>query len=303
MWLYPPWWRDRYLEEARTVTDDLLKSGRSPWRIALNLSGGALRARLTATGMPPEAALWASRTTASIVLATAPALVVLPLMLTIKQVPAIPAGGNLPPSHLASSLYLALLLSFVVLVSTVIWGYSSLSAGLQARPENRRGLRMLAKMPGYAAVFAVALLIASIVIEPHDFKTHGKISIALNGHPAIAHALWISAAVTFCAGWLLSIVLLRAVARSAVLPLTALRSGTRVSTVTSVLLWMMSAAALTMSGLYSRQVSELGGFHLQSSVLGHSLLLLGLALSILSIASTLGTSLARRAWGVVARLG
>ena len=88
--LYPPWWRDRYLEEAQAVTGDLIEAGGSRWRISLNLSGGALRARLTAKGMPMEAEPWASRTRASIVLATAPTLAVVPVMLTIRQVPALP---------------------------------------------------------------------------------------------------------------------------------------------------------------------------------------------------------------------
>ena len=124
--LYPPWWRDRYLEEAQTVADDLIEAGGSRWRIAANLSGGALRARLTARGMPMEERPWASRTRASIVLATAPTLAVVPLMLTIRQVPALPdgGGGTMAFSHLAPTLYLVLGLAFVALISTIIWGYS-----------------------------------------------------------------------------------------------------------------------------------------------------------------------------------
>ena len=130
--LYPPWWRDRYLEEAQAITGDLIEAGGSRWRIALNLSGGALRARLTAKGMPMEAEPWASRTRASIVLATAPTLAVVPMMLTIRQVPALrdDGGGTMASGHLATTLYLVLLLAFVALISTIIWGYTSLSNGV-----------------------------------------------------------------------------------------------------------------------------------------------------------------------------
>ena len=84
-------------------------------------------------------------------------------------------------SHLATTLYLVLLLAFVALVSTIIWGYTSLSNGVTTRRENGPGLRVLARMPGYLAVLAVGLTIASIVIEPHRFISHGKGSIPLNG--------------------------------------------------------------------------------------------------------------------------
>src|ERR1700730_17498643 len=52
--LYPKWWRDRYLDEAQVVTNDLVATGRSRWRIATNLAFGAMRARLSAAGMPLE---------------------------------------------------------------------------------------------------------------------------------------------------------------------------------------------------------------------------------------------------------
>jgi hypothetical protein len=167
--LYPPWWRNRYLNEAQRVTDDLIESGRSRWRIASNLSGGALRARLTAGGIPMEAEPWARRTTASIALATAPTLAAIPLMLTVRQVPAIPGGSGwtMPSSHIATALYLVLLLAFVALISTVIWGYRSLSNGLLAQAANGRDLRVMARVPGYLTVLAVVLVVSSIVIEPH----------------------------------------------------------------------------------------------------------------------------------------
>jgi hypothetical protein len=302
--LYPAWWRDRYLEEAQTVTHDLIEAGRSRWRIALNLSGGALRARLTATGMPPDVEPWVSRTRASIVLATAPTLAVVPLMLTIRQVPALPNGSawTSPNSHLASMFYLLLVLAFWALVLTLIWGYTSLSSGVLARGENGRGLRLLTRVPGYLVCLGVGLFMASGVIEPHTFINHGKDSIPLNGHPLVAHVLSISAIGAFSLCWAASVVLLRAVAHRAEIPVASLRSGKRVSAAVSTLLWFMSAAALAMSVVYSKHMSELSGFKVQSVVLGHSLLLLGILLCVLSVASTLGTVLSSRSWKVASHL-
>jgi len=251
-----------------------------------------------------EAEPWASRTRASIVLATAPTLAVVPVMLTIRQVPALPddGSGTMASSHLATTLYLVLLLAFVALVSTIIWGYTSLSNGVTTRRENGPGLRVLARMPGYLAVLAVGLTIASIVIEPHRFISHGKGSIPLNGYPVAAHVLWVAAGVTLSLCWIVSVVLLQAVAHRAELPLASLRSGRGVSVAVSIFLWLMSAAALGMSAVYSKQISELSGVRIDSVLLGHSLLLLGIVLCVLSIASTLGTVLTTRSWKVVSRL-
>ena len=302
--LYPPWWRDRYLQEAQRVTGDLIDAGGSRWRIALNLSGGALRARLTARGMPMEIGPWASRTRASIVLATAPTLAVIPVMLTIRQVPALPDGNGwtMPSSRLATALYLVLGLACLALISTVIWGYASLSRGVTTRRDNGPGLRVLARMPAYLAVLAVGLWITSNAIQPHSFKSHGKHWIPLNGHPVAAHALLVAAGVALCLCWVVSAVLLQAVARRAELPLASLRSGRRVSVAVSLLLWLMSAAALAMSAVYSKQISELSGVRIDSVLLGHSLLLLGIVLCMLAIASTLGSVLTSRSWKVVSRL-
>jgi hypothetical protein len=302
--LYPPWWRDRYLEEAQTVTGDLIKAGRSPWRIALNLSGGALRARLTARGMPLEAEPWASRTRASIVLATAPALLVVPLMLTIQQVPAVPdrIGGTVPSSQLATTLYLVLVLACFALIATVIWGYTSLLNGVTARKDNGRGIRALARMPACLAVLAVGLWVAYAVIEPHHFVSHGKGLIPLDGHPETAHVFWIAASVTWGLCWVASVVLLRTVAHRADLPLSSLRSGRRFSVAVSIFVSLMSAAALAMSAVYSKRISEFSSFRVQSAVFGHSVFLLAVLLWVLAIASTLGTVMTSRSWKVVSNL-
>ena len=68
------------------------------------------------------------------------------------------------------------------------------------------------------------------------------------------------------------------------------------SVAVSILLWLMSAAALGMSAVYSKLISELSGVRIDSVLLGHSLLLLGIVLCVLSIASTLGTVLTTRSW-------
>jgi len=252
-----------------------------------------------------EAEPWENRTRASIVLATAPTLAVIPLMLTIRQVPAIPTGGTAstwPAGHLATMLYLLLAVTFIALILTVIWGYTSLSSGVLARGENGRGLRLLARTPGYLALLAVGLFVVSIVIEPHAWISHGKGMIPLDGFPLAAHTLSLSALGVFCLCWVASVFLLQAVAHRAQVPVASLRSGKRVSAGVSALLWIMSTAALAMSAVYTKQISELSGVKIQSGVLGQSPLLLGIVLCVFAVASTLGTVLASRSWKVASHL-
>ena len=68
-----------------------------------------------------EYGLWVERARGSIVLATAPTLAAIPLVLTLKQVPALPSRTDLPSSHLATALYMVLVLAFVGLISTILW--------------------------------------------------------------------------------------------------------------------------------------------------------------------------------------
>jgi hypothetical protein len=299
--LYPHWWRDRYLGEAKTVTVDLIESGRSRPGIVLSLCFGALRTRLGAGGMPMEYGLWVERARGSIVLATAPTLAAIPLVLTLKQVPALPSQTDLPSSHLATALYMVLVLAFVGLISTILWGYTSLSGGVMHQSDNSRPLRLLAKAPGYLAFGATLLVVASIVVEPHAFVSHGRSSTPLNGNPGAAHALWLAATTTFGLCWVASVTLLVAVTRTAALPVASLRSGKRVSAAVSMLLWLMSGAALALGAVYSRTTNELNGL-LLTSVVGRSLFLFACVLVILSFVSTLGAILASRAWKVTCQL-
>jgi hypothetical protein len=303
--LYPPWWRDRYLEEAEAITEDLINAGTSRLRITLNLSFGAIRARLSAKGMPREYELWANRARSSIVLATAPTLIAAPLMLTIRQVPAIPTlsqGSSAAAGHLASAVYLIFVLISFGLIATIIWGYGSLSSGILRQRDNGRRLRSLARAPGYAVLLAVTFFVASIIVGPHAFDLHGHVVTPLNGHPEAASALKAAAGVMLGAGWILSMVLLVAVLRSATLPLECLRSGKRVSATVSSLLWIMTGAAMTLSFVYTKGISTLHGIDISSVVLGRSLLALAGTLLLLSVVSTFGAVLASRSWRVTTHL-
>jgi hypothetical protein len=62
------------------------------------------------------------------------------------------------------------------------------------------------------------------------------------------------------------------------------------------------SAALAMSTVYSKQISELSGVRVRSVVFGQSLLRLGIVLCVLSIASTLGSVLTSRSWKVTSHL-
>ena len=109
---YPAWWRRLYGDEIGQLTDDLLSEGRSELRLAANLLGGALAARLWARAMPPRAELWLARTRASIAVATLPFLGVLPFVFfglhanegycAFRSKPATQSGGKRPPNPVES---------------------------------------------------------------------------------------------------------------------------------------------------------------------------------------------------------
>lgn len=72
--LYPSWWRDRYGEDQLGFLADLRGEGRSVAQVLPNLFAGALRARISGTGMPATPPAWRYRTRSSALLATLAAM-------------------------------------------------------------------------------------------------------------------------------------------------------------------------------------------------------------------------------------
>jgi hypothetical protein len=291
--LYPPWWRDRYGEEVGVVADDLAESGRSLGPMLAGLIWGALRARLGARGMPANPDLWEARARASMVLAAAPVLVVVPLVLTIRQ-SARRTLGPVPPTHLVSAAYLGLLIGFLGLVVTALWGYTSLTAGLSEGGERAGVSPRLVRAPRQLSLLGVAFYVGALVFEPRAFRDRpGRAPIPFGGHPALSFGLDVGAA-ALVAGSLvaLAVLLARMVRRSASSP-RSLQSGRRVSVSVSVLLALMTVAA-AMVTLGSGQLGAPSAQTVSVTLLGGSLWTLVALLGLAAAVSALGAVMATR---------
>lgn len=304
--LYPGWWRERYLEEAHCVTEDLVAAGRSPWTMASNLVIGALRARVSAAGMPPSYDAWARRTCAVVALATAPTVVVVTVMLTVRQkLPSTP--HVIPATETASALYLALLFGLLLLISTMIWGYFSLSGGLrEAGTNNPRHLRILARAPGYLALLGVILFVVSAFLLPHSWQTQGGQLKPVGGHPALGPAVLEASALAWILCGVTTAVLVFEVARKATLSLGTLAIGLVTARVMVGVLWLMTACVTALSLRYGTGVAALGG-SLNSGYItvfgtGHALVILASVLGAMATVATFGTLLAGRSFHVARRL-
>ncbi|HEX3334611.1 MAG TPA: hypothetical protein VHS57_09730 [Acidimicrobiales bacterium] len=290
--LYPRWWRDRYLDEVHRITEDLVAGGRSRWALAGNLAVGAVRARVRGAGMPASYDLWARRSAAVVALATAPGLVAIALVASIRQAPLRPSqvAATTPA---ATAAYLVLLLSSVLLVGVMISAYRTIARGVRERgPSNRRGLRILARAPGWLALASAALLVASLFLRPGGgTSTHGHVTLS-NGHPLLAAVLLDAAgiAVLLC-GAAVSLLLVE-VARHAALSLRTLTSGLYTARALMALLWLMTFAAATLSALSQSGVTSLAGVHLTAFPTGASLLGMALLLGALATVATFGVALA-----------
>ena len=299
--LYPGWWRARYLDEAQSVAEDLVGDGRSPWAVATNLFIGALRARMRAAGMPLSYDAWARRTCAVVVLATSPALVVVPVTLTIRQRSLTPLPRVGPSTAAATALYLALLIGLLMLISVMVWGYFALSDGIR-RPEmgNPRRLRIMARAPGYLALLGVLLFVVSAVLAPHEWRTRAGSLVSLGGHPLLSRvALDVSETAWLLCGAAAALLVLE-VARRATLPLVTLSVGLVTGRVMAGLLWLMTVSATGLSLRYGTGVAQINdgsftGGYVTVFGSGHALVILASVLGAMATVATLGAVLAGRA--------
>lgn len=166
--LYPAWWRDRYGEEVRTVSADAVAGGQSLLRVTTGLTVGAIRSRATGAGMPQQFPVWARRTRACIVVATIPALVMLPLIFfTFKQgqqnhLPLVSSSSLSEAGHIAYGAFGIMALAGLMALGTIISGYASL-AGAVRRTSADRPRRRVALVVVLAAAFVVVGLAAGTV--------------------------------------------------------------------------------------------------------------------------------------------
>jgi hypothetical protein len=329
---YPGWWRERYANEVRVVSNDLTAEGRSPVRVAWNLLGGAIRARSRAQGMPKTHGLWSARTRASITAATLPWLVVAPLVLTVmghqtfhssagtvisyglsfapthlqivnKHVPPTPAPPLTPIAPLIMWAGLAVGVLVLVTFTILISGWSGLTSAIRrSSTPHRRRLRLLAWAPVFSLLTDVALWIAQAGAHPDNFhSTRGGLIVASGGNPAALHVLDIVVPIVVSAGWLASIACVAVAARRADVAPSDLRFGKSVAIIVASLFIVLVAAYATWSVGLIVQARQAAHGNYTTIVYSHAGLWLPTVtvLVVGVILSGMGARAARSSWKVI----
>ena len=327
---YPSWWRERYADEVRVVSQDLTEDGRSTMRLTLNLLGGAFQARSRARGMPKSLGLWSVRTKNSIAAATLPWLLVAPLMYfaagnmtfhspggiitwsgysfmpnhlqIIRHAVAVPAPPLVPVGRLVLYSSLAITVLFLTTFAVLISGWSGLARAIRRSHTPHRGrLRLLAWAPVFTLLTDVALLTIQDSVRPHWYTTYRNHIVAHGGHPSTLYVLDIVVPTVVIVGWLVSVACVGIAARKANVAPEDLRFGKSVSVVVASLFALLVAAYATWGvGLIiqARQAAS-GSF----TTIGYSrsglwlpmmfVLVLAVALSVMSARA------ARSSWRVI----
>jgi hypothetical protein len=332
---YPTWWRERYDDEVRALAADLTANGRSQWAVTFDLLRGAVRARTRATGMPPVAELWRTRTRLAIAGATLPWVLLGPLLLTFLGgqalhvagggrifppalsitggVRPLVAGGSLPlepapplspGGTVAWYANVAMVVLWLITFLVLFCGWMGLTGAIRRSPgPRRRSLRLLAWTPGFSILLDLVLVVVADVLTPHAWHTVGRHIVPIGGHLAAAHIVDGILDVVAVVGWLVSIPCVAVAARRADIAPVDLRFGRRVSLVVSVLASLTLVAFATWGVGLVVQTGQLGrgveftriSYRYQDFWLP-ALFVLGAVVAL----STFSASVARRSWRVVA---
>ena len=313
--LYPPWWRTQYRDEVRTVSLDLMADGRPALRVSANLFVGAVRTRVRGVGTPRHYEPWARRTRASLVVATLPLMMVVPIIYTFRQgqqdeFPATRHGalpfGPLdisPAGHLVYDAFAVMALALVLGVSTLIWGYANLAGAIRREGRNGRRLRRLMRLPAIAAAIATLLWVSGIIVAPHEWLTRHGVLQPLNGHLALSRGLNGAAAAVLAVGFLAAIIMLVMVSRQGHLSLADLNSGKWGGVTTTGLLWVMASAALiSVVALWRQGSPHHASYSIVTTAWGSWWIAGALTLVGAAVVSTCGTVQAARALRVASQL-
>ncbi|MHB8496662.1 MAG: hypothetical protein ACYDES_01455 [Acidimicrobiales bacterium] len=214
----PSWWRDRYADEVRSLSDELRSDGRPASRISFDLVRGALRLRASAEGMPRVLDLWTTRAQLSIAVATIPWLLVAPLVLFATGTLGLhSAAGRVFPSQMT-------------LIGSNSLEVMGRHGPVAAPPLTPAGWMVVNSSRALLVLFVGTLLV---------------LVVPLNGDPTAAHALIQTFWFVAVGGWLASIVCVSVAARRAEVSRSDLRFGRTVSVIVAVLFSMLLAAYLT----------------------------------------------------------
>ena len=336
---YPSWWRERYADEVRVVSNDLTAEGRSTLMVSLNLLGGAVRARSSAQGMPKTYGLWSARAKISIAAATLPWLVVAPLAAiaignqTLHSSAGLVtwSGFNFLPTHLQTGfsngtpvaappltsgghivLYamFAFVMLFFVTFVVLISGWSGLTGAIKrSGAPHRRRLLLLAWAPLFSLLIDVALMIAQNTVRYPRLvgggEKNGRVVaprlVPYGGHASAAHAFAVIVPTVAGIGWLLSVACVGVAARRAHVAPSDLRFGKSVSTIVASLFALLVLAFGTMGvGLIMQAGQAAHGSFTTISFTHQDLWLpMILVLLVAGLLSCLCAHAARRSWRVI----
>ncbi|MBO0834805.1 MAG: hypothetical protein J2P28_04695 [Actinobacteria bacterium] len=233
---YPAWWRERYGAEQAELAEDLAAEGRRPWLLAIGLLAGAVRARLTGSGMPPVPALWSSRARVSVVACTIPAALVLPLDFAFVAAVSEQGTGEVPLSGAGTLVWWELTAAFLIwLVCAVqiVAAGGQLAARLLVLASGRRlKAGLFAAAPIIAVILGATMIVVSRSLLPVVGSWEKNLVTGVTHYHYLRRGHPLGAAVLLWAGWVVAVggwaggllALGRAVARSN-LPAKALRAA------------------------------------------------------------------------------
>lgn len=263
---YPAWWRPLYGEEIGQLTDDLLSEGRSELRLAANLLGGALAARLWARAMPPRPELWLARTRASIAVATLPFLGVLPFVFFGLQANegyrTLPGWQVLrltqsPAAEVSRQVFTLLQWGVIVGLIAALVGWLALIDGVKwSRVLEPSHPRRLLRLPVVFLVVLLGLYLARVSQLPRGFRSvpgSPGLLVVHGGDPGAAALLLDGIWAVLGVGSIAAIAAIARVAKVCEVPWKTMISGRRVAATTSVVLCAMAVSAVVALALSGPQ--------------------------------------------------
>lgn len=159
--LYPPAWRARYGDDVRDFLEELEEENRPFLPALLSLVWGAVCMRLSGAGTPPLASAWRHRSRAAISVATAPAVLFLPVLLA-GFTTSYYGNGSAPLStagivaeKAGSAAGILTLATFLALLAG--WNLLASLSG-EVAPRHRRAYSALVAAPFVLVVLAFGLM-------------------------------------------------------------------------------------------------------------------------------------------------
>lgn len=327
---YPDWWQDRYGDEVRALSDDLVSEGRAPIVVALDLLRGAVAARTQGRGMPRTVDLWSSRTRVSIATATLPWMLLAPLVIyavagqqlrssaglvmwdgfdffpthlvVSRHAAFVPAPPLTPVGLVVTASAFAMLILFLIAFVVLFFGWSRLTGAIARHASlQRRRTRLLAWTPLFSLLLDVLLIIAIGIVHPSAYVSRGgRPFVPIGGHLAILHMLDKALPVVAVGGWLLAAVCVAVASRRADTDMSDLRYGKSIAVITTTLFTLMAVACVTWGVGLVLQARDAAHGNFTTIAYSHPSLWLPLSAALVtgSVLSILGATAALKSWRV-----